>query len=341
VTTRNVVNIAGRMVGDGHPCYVIAEVGINHEGDPVLAREMIAAAWEAGADAVKIQTFVTKDFLHPSHPGYQYDVDSELTREQEQGLWDFAKAQGINLFSTPEEHGSLEFIRGQNPNLVKIAAMDFNYQELIQDAATLGKPIILSSGMSDLEETLRAVRWAREAGNPDIIVLHCVSLYPAPADTLNLRAIRGLKQALPCPVGFSDHSIGIHLPLAAVALGANVVEKHFTLDRKMAGPDHKCSMDPSDLREMIRQIRELEAAMGHGRKEPDPAEAAPRQFKRRGVYAVRALKSGSMISRKDVAFMAPSCPGCTLEDWPSIRGGRLRKDIAAGSPVLIGDVEPS
>jgi len=336
-----VVDIAGRKVGDGCPCYVIAEVGINHEGDPVLAKEMIAAAWEAGADAVKIQSFVTRDFLHPSHPGYQYDIDAELTRDQERQLWDFARARGINLFSTPEEHGSLEFIRGQNPNLVKIAAMDFNYQELVSAAAGLMKPIILSSGMSGLEETLSAVRWVLEAGNPDPVVLHCVSLYPAPCETLNLRAIAQLKQALGCPVGFSDHTLGIHLPLAAVALGANVVEKHFTLDKNMPGPDHKCSMDPSDLREMIRQIRELEQALGHGRKEPDPAEAGPRTFKRRGIYSARAMKAGERLARADVTFMAPSRPGCTLEDWPVMRGGLLKRDVAAAEALLLSDVVPA
>lgn len=337
----SVVDIAGRKVGDGHPCYVIAEVGINHEGNPELARRMIASAWEAGADAVKIQTFVTKDFLHPSHPGYQYDIDAELTREQEQELWDFARARGINLFSTPEEHGSLEFIRRQNPSLVKIAAMDFNYHELVRDAAGMKKPIILSSGMSDLEETLRSVRWVLEAGNPDPIVLHCVSLYPAPCEAMNLRVIASMKQALGCPVGFSDHSVGIHLPLAAVALGANVIEKHFTQDHAMTGPDHKCSMDPSELRELVRQIRELESALGHGRKEPDPAEAAPRQFKRRGVYTARSMRAGERLTRADVAFMAPSLPGCTLEDWPVIRGGLLKRDLDAAHPVHLQDVEPA
>ena len=333
------VQIGSRKVGDGHPAYIIAEIGINHGGDCVLAREMIQAAWETGVDAVKIQTFITRDFLHPSHPSYRYDIEAEISHAREQELWDFARQKQINLFSTPEEFKSLAYIQQQNPALIKIAAMDFNYRELVQAAASLQKPIILSSGMSTLEEALRTVRWVEETGNEQSIVLHCVSCYPAlPADC-NLRAIDTLKRALKCPVGFSDHTAGIHIPLAAVALGANVIEKHFTLDKKMAGPDHRCSADPAEMREFIHAVRDLESAMGDGCKQPAASEAAPRRFKRRGVYAVADLKAGETLAREKVAFMAPSVDRGALEDWPRMEGARLKRHIAAMSAIRLDDVE--
>jgi sialic acid synthase SpsE len=333
-----VVEIGGQKVGDGCPAYIIAEIGINHEGNCELAKEMIQAAWESGVDAVKIQTFITRDFLHPSHPSYRYDIEAELPHEREQELWDFARARNINLFSTPEEFKSLAFIRRQNPALIKIAAMDFNYQELVQAASALQKPIILSSGMSTLEEVLRTVRWVEETGNDRYIVLHCVSCYPAlPADC-NLRAIAAMKHALGCPVGFSDHTAGIHIPLAAVALGANVIEKHFTLDKKMAGPDHRCSADPVEMKEFIAAVRDLESALGDGVKKPAAGEAAPRRFKRRGVYAVTDLLAGETITREKVAFMAPSLDDSTLEDWPRMAGSRLKHPVAAQSAIKMDDL---
>jgi N,N'-diacetyllegionaminate synthase len=333
-----VVEIGGQRVGDGYPVYIIAEIGINHEGSCERAKDMIQAAWETGVDAVKIQTFITKDFLHPSHPSYRYDIEAEIPPEREQELWDFARARKINLFSTPEEFKSLAFIQRQNPALIKIAAMDFNYQELVQAAAALQKPIILSSGMSTLEEVLRTVRWVEETGNNNYIVLHCVSCYPALPEDCNLRAIGTLKRTLGCPVGFSDHTAGLHIPLAAVALGANVIEKHFTLDKKMAGPDHRCSADPGEMKEFIAAVRDLESASGDGVKQPAAGEAAPRRFKRRGIYAVTDLPAGETLTREKVAFMAPSVDGSTLEDWPRMAGSRLKRPVAAQSAIKMDDI---
>lgn len=332
------ININGKLVGDGYPTYIIAEVGINHNGDVSLAKEMVAAAWESGADAVKIQTFVTNEFLHPSHPGYKYDIDAEISHEDEQEIWDYAKSHDINLFSTPEEFKSLAFITKQNPSQIKIAAMDFNYKDLIQSAAKLQKPIILSAGMSTLEEVLQAVRWVEEMGNNQYIILHCVSCYPAAAHTCNLRAIQTMKKILDCPVGFSDHTNGIHIPLAAVALGANVIEKHFTLDKDMPGPDQHCSMDPSDLKTLIHDIREIESSLGNGKKIPAPEEEEPRKYKRRGIYALKDLDSGTVITRMDVTFFAPSYSGSTVTDWPLMEHRILKNKIREMEPIFLSDI---
>ena len=332
------VKIGDKTVGEGNPVYVIAEVGINHNGDAGLAMEMVQAAWESGADAVKIQTFITREFLHPSHPGFQYDIDAEIPHDKEQEIWDFAGKRHINLFSTPEEFRSLEFIKKQNPALIKIAAMDFNYRELVQAAAALRKPIILSSGMSTLQETLRTVRWVEETGNDDCIVLHCVSCYPSPPEACNLAAIRTIKEALGRPVGFSDHTLGIHVALAAAALGADVIEKHFTIDKSLPGPDQNCSMDPADLRSLVSNLRDVRAAVGNGVKEPAPQEKAPRLFKRRGVYSARDLKAGEALSREDVLFYAPSTEKSSVEDWPAMEGKSLRRDIPGMSVISPEDL---
>jgi sialic acid synthase SpsE len=332
------VKIGEKTIGNGEPVYIIAEIGINHNGDAGLAKEMVAAAWESGADAVKIQTFVTRKFLHPSHPGFQYDIDAEIPHDKEQDIWDFAKQRKINLFSTPEEFSSLEFIKKQNPNLMKIAAMDFNYKDLVQAAASLQKPIILSSGMSTLEEVLTTARWVEEAGNEDYIILHCVSCYPTLPEACNLSVIRIMKTVLDCPVGFSDHTEGIHIAYAAVAMGANVIEKHFTIDKSLRGPDQKCSMDPSDLKALVCNVRDLEKAIGHGRKEPMPHEYEPLIYKRRGVYAARKLKSGNILTKENVLFYAPSVENSKVTDWPCMAGRRINRDIDKMEIVTLSDV---
>lgn len=333
------VTIKDKKIGDGYPTYIIAEVGINHNGDVSLAKEMISAAWENGADAVKIQTFITNKFLHPTHPGYQYDIDAEIPHEKEQELWDFAKKNGVNLFSTPEEFTSLAFIKKQNPALIKIAAMDFNYKELVCQAATLKKPIILSSGMSTLEEVLKTLRWVAETGNKDPIVLHCVSCYPTPVEACNLEAIKTLKNVLGCPVGFSDHTIGLHIPIAAVAMGANVIEKHFTLDHALQGPDQKASMDPQQLRELVSNIRDLENAMGDGVKRPASVELEPRRFKRRGIYAACDLKAGSRLGVDNVLFYAPSVKGSNVTDWQKMNRRTINRDILKMDSISLADLE--
>jgi len=333
------ININGKIVGDGHPTYIIAEIGINHNGDVSLAKEMIEKAWECGVDAVKIQTFITEKFLHPSHPSYQYDIDSQIPHEKEQEVWDFASQKKINLFSTPEEFESLEFIKKQNPNLIKIAAMDFNYKNLIQKAASLHKPIILSSGMSTLEEVLQALRWVKETGNNNCIILHCVSCYPTPPKACNLMAIKTMKNVLECPVGFSDHTEGIHIPLVAVALGANAIEKHFTIDKSLPGPDQRCSIDSNDLKKLINNIREVEYAIGHGLKNPAMQEKEARLFKRRGVYAAMDLEAGTVLNRKNVLFLAPSNEQSNVSDWPYMEGRKINIDISKMSYIQFSDIE--
>jgi sialic acid synthase SpsE len=314
-------------------------VGINHNGNVSLAKEMVEAAWESGADAVKIQTFVTKEFLHPSHPGYHYDIDAEIPHEKEEKIWEFARRKKINLFSTPEEFRSLDFIKKHNPRLIKIAAMDFNYKDLIQKTASLRKPIILSSGMSTMKEVKQAIRWVKMAGNRNYMVLHCTSCYPAKPQSCNLMAIKTMKKELDCPVGYSDHTEGMHIALAAVALGANIIEKHFTIDKALPGPDQKCSMDPADLKALIGNIRDIEKAFGHGRKEPVPEEEAPRIFKRRGIYAASNIKAGTALKSRDVLFYAPSTADSKVTDWPGIVGRKLKRDIPKMSPISTKDVE--
>jgi len=327
------IKIGELLVGDSHPTFIIAEIGINHNGDISLAKEMISAAWESGADAVKIQTFITREFLHESHPSFKYDADAEISHEDEEEIWKYARERKIRLFSTPEDLKSLAFIQKQKPSLVKIAAMDFNFSILIKKAAEMEVPIILSSGMSNQEEVLRAVRWVKEVGNQDCAVLHCVSCYPTPYGECNLNAIRTLKNIFDGPVGFSDHTIGIHIALAAVTMGANIIEKHFAMDKKLPGPDQKCSIEPKELASLIEQIRNIEQSLGDGIKKPSKLESEPRQFKRRGIYAATDLKSGKVLLEPDVMFLAPSTENSSVEDWPDFEGKKIASDIPKGSVI--------
>lgn len=332
------VKIGERTIGDGSPAYIIAEIGINHNGSVALAKEMLLAAWESGADAVKIQTFITRDFLHSYHPGYAYDIAAEIPHRKEQAIWDLARKKNINLFSTPEDPRSLMFIKKQKPALIKIAAMDFNYKQLIQGAAGLQIPILLSSGMSTLKETQEAVKWVKQSGNNEYIVLHCVSCYPATYEACNLSVIKTMKEALLCPIGYSDHAQGTHIAFAAVALGANLIEKHFTLSRKMAGPDQKCSMDPKELKILVSNIRDLELAKGHGRKEPALSEIEPRLYKRRGIYARGNLCRGTILTQENVLFFAPSTLKSSVSHWETMVGKKLKKDIKNKAAISSEDV---
>jgi N,N'-diacetyllegionaminate synthase len=334
-----IVDVDEKKIGDGQPTYIIAEIGINHGGSVEIAKEMIDAAWESGADAVKIQSFITDEFLHKSHPSYQYDINAEIPKEKERQIWEYAKERDINLFATPEEFSSLHFIRKMNPKLIKIAAMDFNYKDLVVAASQLNKPIILSSGMSTLEEVLKTLRWVKEAGNNNYILLHCVSSYPSEPKSCNLNVIRTLKNILNCPVGFSDHTVGIHIPLAAVSLGANVIEKHFTMDHRLKGPDHQCSADPLELKQLVLQVRDLESAMGDGIKKPAFEEKMPRILKRRGVYAGDNLAAGMRLTKDNVLFLAPSNEKSTFDLWPRMEGSKLKEAVPALQIIEISDIE--
>lgn len=296
------LDIAGRTIGAGRPVFVIAEIGINHGGDPALAADMVRAAADAGADAVKLQT-VDPDEAYmrgtPSHAAFQ---GTALDLPALQRLGDLARERGVVLFSTPGDFGSLELmVRAEMP-AVKISSGLLTNLPLIQRAGETGLPMILSTGMARLDEVDAAVATARAAGNRQLAILQCTSLYPAPSDALNLAAIATLAARFAVPVGYSDHHDGALACLTAVAAGATILEKHFTLDRAAGGADHAISLEPDGFRRLVDSVRAVERMMGTAEKRPAAAEEPLRAARHRYLVTRRPVAAGETLSDDNIAL---------------------------------------
>jgi len=310
--------IGERRVGGDAPCFVIAEAGANHNRDLSMARELIDVAVDAGADAVKFQTYSAETLYSKKTPRFSYlegvsakdtwDLikEIELPREWQGDLAAYAAKRGIFFLSTPFDHRAVDELAALDVPAYKIASFEIVDLPLIGHAAGKGRPMILSTGLASYEDIADAVEACASAGNRDIALLQCASLYPAPAARMNLRAMATMRHAFAVPTGLSDHSLGIHVSAAAVALGAKVVEKHFTLDRSLPGPDHPFAVEPRELKEMVRHIREVEAALGDGLKlGPAPEEQEMHQKARRSLVAARAIPRGVVIDRSMIAIKRP------------------------------------
>jgi sialic acid synthase SpsE len=321
------VYINGKPVGKGYPTYVIAEIGINHNGDIKLAKDTIDAAVKSGADAVKLQTYSTEGFIHPENPIFNAVKSCELTKDEYIELFDYTRGKGSVVFSSPECLEDIEFLKRRNPPAVKIASMDMNYRQFVKTVAGIGKPVILSTGMSFFHEVANSMRWIEEAGNDQIVLLHCVSCYPTPPEECNLSVIPMLATAFGYPTGFSDHTVTLDVPFASACLGANVIEKHFTLDKNLEGPDHGGSANPEDLKTLIGWLRNFENALGNGLKKPSKSEEVARLKKRRSVFAKKELFPGDTLSETDIHFLTPSLPESQLESLESFLGRTVKIEI--------------
>ena len=333
--------VAGRKVGPGHPCFIIAEAGVNHNGDPQLAHRLVDAAVEAGADAVKFQTFTTERVISRDAPKANYQVETtgteesqfdmvkalELPREAFAQLMAHCQERNILFLSTPFDHESIDLLAGLGVEAFKIASGEITNLPLLEHVARNGKPMFVSTGMANIGEVETAVRTIEQAGNPDKVLLHCVSNYPAAPADVNLRAMDTMARAFGVPVGYSDHTLGLEVPLAAVALGASVIEKHFTLDRSMTGPDHRASLEPDELARMVSGIRTVQESLGHGRKEPAASEANTSSVARKSLVAARDLTAGTVLTEDMIDIKRP---GHGLP--PSVRlnlvGRTVRIDVA-------------
>ena len=312
------VKLGTRWVGDGTPCFVMAEAGSNHNRDLGMGKELIDVAAEAGADAVKFQTYSAETLYSKKTPRFSYlegitsketwDLikEIELPREWQAELAAYAAKRGICFLSTPFDCRAVDELAALDVPAYKIASFEIVDLSLIGYAAATGRPMILSTGLATYEDIHDAIHACWAAGNRDVILLQCASLYPAPPARMNLRAMATMRQAFGVPVGLSDHSRGIHVAVAAVALGACVVEKHFTLSRSLPGPDHPFAVEPGELKEMTRQIREVEAALGDGLKlGPAPEELEMHQKARRSLVATRTIPKGTVVQRDMIAIKRP------------------------------------
>ena len=304
-----IFTIGGRQVGAGHPCFIIAEAGVNHNGDPGIAEELIDAAKAAGADAVKFQTFRTEDLIRGDTDKASYQKETtgasgsqdEMLRKLElppaafRALKEHADAREILFLSSPFDLGSVDLLEGIEVPAYKVASGEITNIPLLERIASTAKSVILSTGMATLSEIEEALIVLRNGGTTEIALLHAVSNYPASAGDLNLRAMVTLREAFHLPVGFSDHTLGLWAPVAAVALGASVLEKHLTLDRSMAGPDHRASLTPEGFREMVTSVRLTETALGDGMKRPTENEREMRMLMRKSLVAAVEIPEGAII----------------------------------------------
>lgn len=337
------IHVANKTIGPDAPCFIAAEIGINHNGDMDLAERMIQAAAEAGADAVKFQNYHTEDFVTDHSLLLEYRSRGEVVREPQYDLFkrceidrnDLARLarccadNGVIFFSTPTGQESLDALLALEVPLLKNGSDYLGHLPLIRAMAQSGVPTVLSTGMATLAEMDDAVRGFREAGGDKLVLLHCTSSYPTPDDQVNLRKIPALQAAFCCAVGFSDHTEGIVAALGAVSLGACMVEKHFTLDRALPGPDQRFSSTPDELRDLVRGVRGLEAALGRSALGPATCEMAGRTSFRLSCAARVALSAGHVLDAGDVACLRPGTglPPAAM-DW--ILGARLAIPVAEG-----------
>jgi len=314
------VNFGGRLIGDGHPAFVIAEAGVNHNGDLDLGRALIREAAAAGADAIKFQSYkagkistktAPRYWVEPDDPrGSQFDTFKKLDSfgpEEHRELFRCARAEGILCFSAPFDDEAVDMLDELGAPGFKIASADLTDYPLLEKAAGKGKPVILSTGLATIAEIGEAIEVVRATGNDQLVLLHCTLQYPCAPENANLRMMLHMKAAFPdVPVGLSDHTLGIAVPQAAVALGAVAIEKHYTVDKTLPGsPDHYLSVDPRDLKEMVAGIRTIEKAMGRSLKGPVEAESQAYKFARRSVVSKTAIPRGTAITREMLTFKRP------------------------------------
>ena len=329
--------------------FLIAEAGVNHNGQLDLALRLVDAARAAGADAVKFQTFRAEDLALPGTATAAYQQGAtgetdqfamlrklELNAEQHQSIAAHCKQVGIEFMSTPFSEAAVDLLVSLGVRRLKLSSGELVNRPLLDKAATTGLPLILSTGMATLDEVQRAVGWVRAAWaqqeglKPALTLLQCTSAYPAPDDALNLRAIATLRAETGLPTGYSDHSLGNTAALAAVALGACVVEKHITLDRTLPGPDHRASSEPAEFAALAQDIRRIEAMLGDGVKVPRPDEIDVRAVARRSVVLATALPAGTVLRREHLQLRRPAS-GIPAAEFDTVIGQRLRTDAPAGT----------
>jgi sialic acid synthase SpsE len=332
------ISIAGREIGPGRPCYVIAEIGSNHNHDFDQAKLLIDKAAAAGVDAVKFQTFRARDHYSKRSPGFGYldGIDTfalieslELDRAWQAPLKQHAEDLGVDFFSSPCDAEAIEELAALDVPAYKVASFDLPDTDLIGLMAKTGKPVILSTGMATMDDMRRAIDTCHDHGNDQVALLQCTSLYPAPAALSNLAAMSAMAEAFDVVVGYSDHTNGDHVSLAAVARGACIIEKHFTLDRSLPGPDHKFAIEPDELATMMMRLRDVEAALGDGEKNgPRPEEAEMFEKGRRSLHARVDIAKGDKITNDMLCIKRPGL-GIEPHGRTEVTGQTAGVDIAA------------
>lgn len=346
------IQVGEKIIGQNQPCFIAAEIGINHNGDMELAKQIIKAAKDAGADGVKFQNYYTDDFILDKNLTYEYISQGKTVREtqyemfkryelslaQLQELKNYCDEIGVIFFSTPTSQRGIDDLQKVGTPLLKNGSDFLVNLELISLMAKTKIPTIISTGMATLSEIDDAVRAFEEAGGENLIILHCISSYPTPAPEVNLRKISALQQAFQYPIGFSDHTEGIVAAIGSIVLGACFIEKHFTLDKNLEGPDHRFSSDPQELEALVNAVRYAEQSLGTSKITPSVAEADGRMNFRLSCVAKRDLSKGHIITRDDITFSRPAT-GLPPKFVNVLTGKTLQKDIKANTIIDFGVIQ--
>ncbi|MBR2090859.1 MAG: N-acetylneuraminate synthase [Fibrobacter sp.] len=326
--------------------YIIAEAGVNHNGRLDLAIQLCDAAKAAGVDAVKFQTWKTELIIAKNTEMADYqkanlnndDTQFEMLKKLEMSYENFRIVKehcdkiGIQFLSTADETESLDFLCGLGIPLIKLGSGDITNIPYLRYCAGKGLPLIISTGMSEMSDVSIAYESLKNAGAKDVTVLHCTTNYPCPMDEVNLNAMLTIKNALKCKVGYSDHTMGVEIPVAAVALGAEVIEKHFTLDRNMEGPDHKASLEPQELADMVRKIRNVEQALGDGIKQPNASERSISKVVLKSILAKCDIKKDEILT-EDKLVVKRADSGISARYWDLVVGSTALCDYREDDPI--------
>ncbi|MCY6353873.1 N-acetylneuraminate synthase [Clostridium sp. ZS2-4] len=345
------IKIGNRIVDSKSSCFIIAEAGVNHNGDINLAKKLVDMAVYAGVDAVKFQTFKSEKLVTGYAQMAKYQKDNigaedsqfnmlkklELSYGEFKELKKYCEDKGIIFLSTPFDFESADFLNSIGIEAFKISSGDLTNIPLLEHIAEFNKPVILSSGMAVLGEIEEAVMALKNKGINDIAVLHCTSNYPAALESVNLKAMNTIKTAFNIIGGYSDHTEGITIPIAAAALGANIIEKHFTLDKSMEGPDHKASLEPEELKKMIEGIRNVEISLGSGIKMFSESEISTMQVARKSIVVCRDIKKGETIGLEDLDYKRPG-NGLSPKYYKDLIGKKAAKNINKDEQITFTSV---
>ena len=328
--------------------YIIAEAGVNHNGKLDLALKLCDAAKEAGVDAVKFQTWKTENIVTASARQAAYQTENtgkeesqydmlkglELSYDHFRTIQDYCKKIGIDFLSTPDEEESLEFLVSLGLPFIKVGSGEVTNIPYLRKIGSCKKPVILSTGMSNIAQVALAYDTLLQAGADGVSLLHCTTNYPCPYNEVNLNAMITLREAFKCKVGYSDHTMGIEVPVAAVAMGAEIIEKHFTLDKNMEGPDHKASLEPAELKQMVQQIRNIEVALGDGIKRPNKSESENAKVVQKSILAKRPIKKGEILT-EDILTVKRAGEGISSVHWDMVIGTKALQDYEIDEPITL------
>lgn len=344
--------IGNKFIGDNYPCFIIAEAGVNHDGDMKKAKKLIDIAKDAGADCVKFQTWITEEIITKDTKQAEYQEKNtgkkesqyemikrlELSFEEFKELKKYSDRKKIIFLSTPDDERSVDFLGELGVEAFKIGSGEITNLFILKKIAQKGKPIIMSTGMATITEIQDATHTIYEIGNKSLAILHCTSQYPTKFEDVNLNAMITLKSSFNTIIGYSDHTEGILVPQVAVSMGAKIIEKHFTYDKNALGPDHRCSLNPYELKEMIFAIRKVELIMGEKDKNPTNEENKLKKLVRKTVVAKLDIPKGELIT-KNMLTVKRSTGNLEPKEIYSIIGKISKKDIKKDEPISLNDIK--